>query len=77
MFEVADDGMGIPLADQEHLFRAFHRAKNVEHIQGTGLGLVIVKRCCDLHQGTVGVQSREGKGTTFTVQLPLFDLLHV
>lgn len=77
VFEVADDGMGIPLADQEHLFHAFHRAKNVEHIQGTGLGLVIVKRCCDLHQGTVGVQSQEGKGTTFTVQLPLFDLLHV
>ena len=72
VFVVADQGMGIPSEDQERLFSSFHRAKNTEHIHGTGLGLVIVKRCCDLHEGKISLHSVLGKGTTFTVQLPLF-----
>lgn len=72
VFEVADRGMGIPPEDEAKLFNAFHRARNAEHIHGTGLGLVIVKRCCDLHGGTISVHSEMGKGTIFTARLPLF-----
>jgi PAS domain S-box-containing protein len=70
---VADRGIGIPEADQPRLFEAFHRAGNVGEIQGSGLGLVIVKRCADLHGGTVRVESREGDGSTFTLTLPAFE----
>ncbi len=67
---VRDRGIGIPEGDLPKLFQAFHRAANVGDIQGTGLGLVIVKRCVDLHGGTIEVQSQPGAGTTFTVRLP-------
>lgn len=72
VFTVRDEGIGIPEADQARLFEAFHRASNVCHISGTGLGLVLVRRCCELHGGGVKVTSREGAGTTFTVRLPVF-----
>lgn len=72
VFEVADSGIGIPAADREHLFEAFHRCSNVGEIPGSGLGLVIVKRCVDLHGGTLDLDSEPGRGTTFTVRLPLF-----
>ena len=71
-FRVEDRGAGIPPADQAHLFKAFHRGQNVAHLPGTGLGLVIVKRCVDLHGGRITCKSVEGQGTTFTVTLPLF-----
>ena len=54
------------------MFEAFHRGSNVGRVSGTGLGLVIVRRCCELHGGMVSVQSAEGMGTTFTVRLPAF-----
>jgi signal transduction histidine kinase len=73
VFSVRDRGIGIPAADQARLFEAFHRAKNVGETPGTGLGLLIVKRCVDLHHGTISFDSREGEGTTFTVRLPLFE----
>jgi signal transduction histidine kinase len=69
---IADHGCGIPLADQKRLFQAFHRGSNVEQIPGTGLGLLIVQRCVGLHGGEIQFESVEGKGTTFTVRLPLF-----
>lgn len=72
VFEVTDSGIGIPAADREHLFEAFHRCSNVGDIPGSGLGLVIVKRCVDLHGGTLELDSEPGRGTTFTVRLPLF-----
>src|SRR5262249_21730563 len=72
VFRIADRGCGIPLADQPRLFQAFQRGANVRHIQGRGLGLVIVQRCVTLHGGRIEVASVEGKGTTFTVTLPLF-----
>ena len=68
---VQDRGIGIPVADQERLFEAFHRASNVGEIPGTGLGLLLVKRCVELHRGSISVQSQEGTGTTFTVRLPM------
>jgi signal transduction histidine kinase len=72
VFEIVDQGIGIPEEDQPRLFEAFHRGTNVGEIPGTGLGMVIVKRCADLHGGTVHVASRLGDGTTIIVRLPLF-----
>jgi signal transduction histidine kinase len=72
-FVIRDRGCGIPLADQHRLFTAFYRGSNVGQTQGSGLGLVIVKRCVDLHGGTIRCESVEGQGTAFTVTLPLFD----
>ena len=46
-FKIQDQGIGIPLEDQKHLFELFHRGKNIENIPGTGLGLSIVKKCLD------------------------------
>ncbi|MET0310829.1 MAG: PAS domain S-box protein [Burkholderiaceae bacterium] len=66
-FSVADQGLGIPPQEIPHLFAAFHRASNVGDIQGTGLGLMIVKKSVELHGGQVEVQSELGKGTRFTV----------
>jgi signal transduction histidine kinase len=72
VFIVRDRGIGIPESDQPRLFEAFHRAANVGQISGTGLGLLIVKRCVELHQGSISFDSRVGEGTAFTVRLPLF-----
>ncbi len=71
VFTIKDEGIGIPLEDQKHLFESFHRARNVGTIPGTGLGLAIVKRSVDRLGGTITVQSEVGKGTIFTVTLPL------
>lgn len=71
MFQIQDNGIGIPPEDQQRLFEAFHRAKNVGDIPGTGLGLAIVKRAVDMHSGYITVKSEVGMGTTFTVALPL------
>ncbi|MEH2181565.1 hybrid sensor histidine kinase/response regulator [Nostoc sp.] len=71
IFYIQDRGMGIPEPDQARLFESFYRASNVKSIQGTGLGLVIVKRCVDAHRGQISVTSKVGVGTRFTVILPL------
>lgn len=73
IFTVSDRGIGIPEEDQPRLFEAFHRARNVAEIPGTGLGLLITKRCVELHGGTIGFTSAPESGTTFTVTLPLFS----
>lgn len=75
IFTVSDEGIGIPEADQSRLFEAFQRGSNVGSVNGTGLGLVIVRRSCELHGGTVAVASQVGAGTTFTVRLPVFETL--
>lgn len=73
VFTVSDRGIGIPEADQPRVFEIFHRGGNTGQISGTGLGLVIVKRCCELHRGTISLQSAEGCGSMFKVILPLFE----
>jgi PAS domain S-box-containing protein len=70
---VRDQGIGIAEEDQRHLFKAFHRGSNVGGRPGTGLGLLLVKRCADLHGGTVQVHSKMGEGTTVVVRLPVFN----
>jgi signal transduction histidine kinase len=72
IWHIIDHGCGIPIADQKRLFQAFHRGSNVRQIPGTGLGLLIVRRCVELHGGEIKFESAEGKGTTFEVRLPLF-----
>jgi PAS domain S-box-containing protein len=69
---IRDQGIGIPEADREWLFSAFHRGQNVADRPGTGLGLVIVKRCVDLHGGKINVESQFARGTVVTVRLPVF-----
>ncbi len=69
VFEVSDQGIGIPSDEIAHLFESFHRSSNVGNIQGTGLGLAIVKNSVDLHGGRIEVRSELGKGTCFTVRL--------
>jgi PAS domain S-box-containing protein len=69
---IRDQGIGIPEADREWLFTAFHRGQNVDERPGTGLGLVIVRRCVDLHRGKITVESKMGQGTAVTVRLPIF-----
>lgn len=67
---ISDQGIGIPEADQKHLFKTFHRAANVGQISGTGLGLAILKRAIDLLGGQIDFQSVVNEGTTFIVTLP-------
>ncbi|MBG1244575.1 sensor histidine kinase [Nostoc sp. NZL] len=71
ILQVQDQGIGIPLADQKQLFEPFHRGKNVRSIPGTGLGLVVVKKCVDLHQGDINITTEVGIGTTCAIALPL------
>ncbi|MBU6325810.1 MAG: HAMP domain-containing histidine kinase, partial [Bacteroidetes bacterium] len=68
---VRDNGMGIPEEDQKNLFSRFFRARNVTNIDGTGLGLHIVKQYLDLMGGHVVCQSKPEAGTTFEVFIPL------
>lgn len=70
---VHDRGIGISEEDQRQLFRAFHRGGNVGTRPGTGLGLLLVKRCAELHGGNVQINSSIGKGATVTVRLPVFS----
>lgn len=69
---ITDHGCGIPEQDRPRLFQAFSRGSNVKGVTGTGLGLLIVQRCVELHLGEIDFESVEGCGTTFTVRLPLF-----
>jgi signal transduction histidine kinase len=71
IFRVSDTGIGIPEEDQKRLFEPFHRAGNTRGIEGTGLGLTIVKQAVEVHKGTIMCESATGAGTTFTVNLPI------
>ena len=71
IFQIQDKGIGIPEADRQKLFEPFCRGRNVGGIAGNGLGLTIVKKLVDLHNGRIEVASEVGVGTTFTVVLPV------
>jgi signal transduction histidine kinase len=68
---VRDQGIGIPEEDKAFLFKPFFRAQNSEDIQGTGLGLNIVKRYAELLNGAISFESVQGKGTIFKLEIPL------
>jgi PAS domain S-box-containing protein len=71
ILQIQDPGIGIPDPDQTRLFESFYRASNAQSIPGTGLGLVIVKKCVEAHKGQISVSSQVDVGTTFTITLPL------
>jgi signal transduction histidine kinase len=68
---VRDEGIGIPEKDLASIFGRYNRGSNVSGIVGTGVGLYLVEIVTHLHQGSVAVESEEGKGSCFTVRLPL------
>ena len=71
LIKVGDQGIGIPPEDQARMFESFHRASNVGNRQGTGLGLVIVKKAVELHGGSISIDSKVDAGTRISVLLPL------
>lgn len=73
---VKDHGIGISDEDQKHLFSSFFRGKNAINIQGTGLGLHIVKRYADLIGGRLNLKSKLGAGTTVTLTIPVNQSNH-
>ena len=79
IFQVADQGIGIPTREHGQMFEFFKRATNVGIVPGSGLGLAIAKHCVEAQHGTMSFVSTEGKGSTFTVTLPrslMSDLDH-
>ena len=71
IIHVKDHGIGIPQEEQKRMFQRFFRAGNATNIQGTGLGLNIVKKYVQLIDGNISFVSEEGKGSTFSLKLPL------
>jgi two-component system, sensor histidine kinase and response regulator len=76
IFQVEDTGIGIPTSQQPLLFRKFQQLDSSyrRSYEGMGLGLALTKQLVDLHQGWIGVESAEGKGSVFTVELPMQSL---
>lgn len=75
IFQIKDQGIGIMPEDKQKLYEYFYRGQNVRDVPGTGLGLPLVKKCVDLHGGTITVDSEVRVGTTFTVTIPLHPLV--
>ncbi len=72
ILQVCDNGIGVPAVDLPYIFDKFYRASNLSgNIPGAGLGLAIVKSIVEAHQGRIWVDSTPGRGTTFTVVLPI------
>ena len=71
IIRVADQGIGISLDDQSRIYEKYFRSPKVNGVRGTGLGLHIVRRIIDLHDGAIHMTSQSGTGTTFSVHLPL------
>jgi len=73
IFKIKDEGIGMSKNAQKHVFDKFYREYkgNIHNVKGHGLGLAYVKEIIDNHHGTVHVQSEKGKGSMFTVKIPL------
>jgi PAS domain S-box-containing protein len=70
MLTVTDNGIGIPESELNSLFQSFFRASNAEDMQGTGLGLVIIKQLTEMHFGTVSAESTLNRGSKFSILIP-------
>lgn len=70
VLRVSDRGIGIPSADTERVYEPFFRGSNVGTVQGTGIGLSLVRDCVKAHSGRIEMSSEVGAGTTFTVYIP-------
>ncbi|MGJ3244955.1 MAG: ATP-binding protein [Elainellaceae cyanobacterium] len=70
IFQVADQGMGIPADAQARLFEPFFRAPGAKSVLGTGMGLSIVQKCVERHDGQISIESTVGIGSVFRVVLP-------
>jgi chemotaxis family two-component system sensor kinase Cph1 len=70
IYTISDNGLGIPKRDQDKIFELFNRMDNVHDIEGSGVGLAIVKRIIEKHKGRIWVESEIGIGSTFYVGLP-------
>lgn len=71
ILQVSDNGPGIPIQDQAHIFDKFYRGHNMDKQEGSGLGLAIVKSIVDAHQGRIWVESNIEQGSTFFIVLPV------
>lgn len=76
VFKVTDEGMGIPIEKQQHIFGAFEQSDNTitRRFGGTGLGLAITKKMVKMMEGHMTLESEEGVGSVFTVKLPLKEV---
>ena len=70
VIEVADTGPGIPVDEQPHVWEELYRGQASRGVPGSGLGLALVRAVVDRHDGSVGLRSRLGQGTVFTMRLP-------
>ena len=68
---IIDAGMGIPEREQKHIFNRYFRAENALTMQGTGIGLNIVKTHLENLGGTISFESKENVGSTFTIVIPI------
>ena len=70
---VRDQGMGIPASEQKEIFKKFFRGtgSRVAHIPGTGIGLAMARHIIEAHGGEIRLESKPGRGSTFTILLPL------
>lgn len=71
VIEVSDSGVGIPAAELPHVFEMYYQGQSGARAKGSGIGLAIAKEIVEIHGGEIGVQSREGRGTTFRITLPV------
>ncbi|MGK7953812.1 MAG: sensor histidine kinase, partial [Crocosphaera sp.] len=70
---VHDTGKGIEPEEKEHIFERFYKGKSIHNVEGSGLGLSIVKAILEAHNGSIECISEVGKGSTFTIYLPIDD----
>lgn len=77
VIQVEDDGIGIPAEEQEHIFERFHQANSHKDNTGSGIGLNVAKEYVQLHNGKIEVSSVPGKGSCFTVRIPVGKISHV
>ncbi len=74
VFQIKDEGIGITPDDIQGIYEPFYRGQNVDNIVGTGLGLAVVKKCIELQQAEITVESEVGVGTTFTIKIPVLQI---